>query len=131
VRRLTAICPVVGANVKLRSQSRLGEPGGGIIVFLENNPVQSRTPSSAGAVLSASKAAFASKPQSRFEASRLAHWFGTSARFWTNLHNQFDLAVARQKAGKTIAALPTRPLGVGDGDATILHSPTSRLGPSS
>ncbi len=62
-------------------------------------------------------------------ALRLGHWFGTSARFWTNLQNQFDLAIAQRKAGKAIAALPTRPAGVGDG--AIFHSPTSRFGPSS
>jgi addiction module HigA family antidote len=42
-------------------------------------------------------------------ALRLGHWFGTSAQFWTNLQNQFDLAVARERAGESIAALPTRP----------------------
>lgn len=42
-------------------------------------------------------------------ALRLAHWFRTSAQFWTNLQNQFDLAVAKERAGEAIAALPTRP----------------------
>lgn len=44
-------------------------------------------------------------------ALRLGHWFGTSAQFWTNLQNQFDLAVAHERAGEAIAALPTRPEG--------------------
>jgi addiction module HigA family antidote len=43
------------------------------------------------------------------KALRLGHWFGTSAQFWTNLQSQFDLAVARERAGEAIAALPTRP----------------------
>ena len=42
-------------------------------------------------------------------ALRLGHWFDTSAQFWTNLQNQFDLAVAEEQAGEAIAALPTKP----------------------
>jgi antitoxin HigA-1 len=49
-------------------------------------------------------------------ALRLAHWFGTSAQFWTNLQNQFDLAVAEERAGDAIAALPTKPEGGKDGE---------------
>lgn len=41
-------------------------------------------------------------------ALRLAHWFGTHPQFWTNLQNQFDLALAQERAGDTIAALPTK-----------------------
>ncbi len=44
-------------------------------------------------------------------ALRLGHWFGTSAQFWTNLQNQFDLAVAEEQSGDAIAALPTKPGG--------------------
>ncbi|MHA1565554.1 MAG: HigA family addiction module antitoxin [Alphaproteobacteria bacterium] len=42
-------------------------------------------------------------------ALRLGHWFGTSAQFWANLQNNFDLAIAEQQAGEAIAALPTKP----------------------
>lgn len=42
-------------------------------------------------------------------ALRLGHWFGTSAQFWTNLQNNFDLAVAEKLVGSAIAALPTKP----------------------
>ncbi len=44
-------------------------------------------------------------------ALRLGHWFGTSAQFWTNLQTQFDLARAQERAGNSIAALPTKPGG--------------------
>jgi len=39
-------------------------------------------------------------------ALRLAHFFGTSAQFWLNLQNLYDLRLAMQKAGKAINALP-------------------------
>jgi addiction module HigA family antidote len=39
-------------------------------------------------------------------ASRLAHFFGTSAQFWLNLQTLYDLRTAEEKAGKSIAALP-------------------------
>src|SRR6202142_1478393 len=39
-------------------------------------------------------------------ALRLAHFFGTSAQFWLNLQSLYDLRLARQKAGKSIKALP-------------------------
>lgn len=39
-------------------------------------------------------------------ALRLAHFFGTSAQFWLNLQNLYDLRVAQKKAGKSIKALP-------------------------
>jgi addiction module HigA family antidote len=39
-------------------------------------------------------------------ALRLAHFFGTSAAFWLNLQTLYDLRVAKQKAGDSIAALP-------------------------
>jgi len=40
-------------------------------------------------------------------ALRLAHFFGTSAQFWLNLHTLHELRLAEQKAGKAIKALPT------------------------
>lgn len=40
-------------------------------------------------------------------ALRLAHFFGTSPRFWINLQGLYELRLAEQKAGKTIKALPT------------------------
>lgn len=42
-------------------------------------------------------------------ALRLGHWFGTSAQFWLNLQNAYDIRVAEQRAGHEIAQLPTRP----------------------
>jgi addiction module HigA family antidote len=39
-------------------------------------------------------------------ALRLAHFFGTSAQFWLNLQNIYELRLAEQKAGKAIRALP-------------------------
>jgi antitoxin HigA-1 len=39
-------------------------------------------------------------------ALRLAQFFGTSAQFWLNLQNLYDLRLAEQKAGKSIKALP-------------------------
>ena len=39
-------------------------------------------------------------------ALRLAHFFGTSAQFWLNLQNLYELRLAQQKAGKAIRALP-------------------------
>ena len=39
-------------------------------------------------------------------ALRLAHFFGTSAQFWLNLQNLYDLRLAQKKAGKSIKALP-------------------------
>ena len=42
-------------------------------------------------------------------ALRLGHWFGTSAQFWLNLQNAYDIRVAEQRAGQKIAQLPTRP----------------------
>lgn len=45
-------------------------------------------------------------------ALRLAHWFGTSPRFWTNLQAQYDLRVAESKIGDDVKSLPTRePVG--------------------
>jgi addiction module HigA family antidote len=40
-------------------------------------------------------------------ALRLAHFFGTSAKFWLNLQNLHDLRLAEQNAGRRIKALPT------------------------
>jgi addiction module HigA family antidote len=39
-------------------------------------------------------------------ALRLAHFFGTSAAFWLNLQNLYELRLAEQKAGSAIQALP-------------------------
>jgi len=35
-------------------------------------------------------------------ALRLAHFFGTIAEFWLNLHSLYELRVAQKKAGKSI-----------------------------
>ena len=35
---------------------------------------------------------------------RISHYFGTTARFWTDLQNAYDLHVAERKHGATIAA---------------------------
>jgi addiction module HigA family antidote len=40
-------------------------------------------------------------------ALRLAHFFGTSAEFWLNLQNLYELRLAEQKNGKSIKKLPT------------------------
>ena len=40
-------------------------------------------------------------------ALRLAHFFGTSAQFWLNLQNLYELRLAQTKSGKSISALPT------------------------
>ena len=40
-------------------------------------------------------------------ALRLAHFFGTSAEFWLNLQNLYELRIAQQEAGSAIQALPT------------------------
>ena len=40
-------------------------------------------------------------------ALRFARFFGTSAEFWVNLQSLHDLHVAGEKAGRTIADLPT------------------------
>jgi addiction module HigA family antidote len=39
-------------------------------------------------------------------ALRLAHFFGTSAEFWSNLQSLYGLRLAQKKAGKSIKALP-------------------------
>ena len=40
-------------------------------------------------------------------ALRLAHFFGTSAQFWLNLQNLYELRLAEEKSGKAIKKLPT------------------------
>jgi addiction module HigA family antidote len=40
-------------------------------------------------------------------ALRLAHFFGTSAEFWLNLQNLYELRLAEAKSGKSIRKLPT------------------------
>jgi len=42
-------------------------------------------------------------------ALRLGHWFKTSGEFWLNLQTAYDLRIAAQEVGRTIAKLPTRP----------------------
>ena len=39
-------------------------------------------------------------------ALRLGHFFGTSPRFWLNLQSLYDLRMAEEKAGQSIASLP-------------------------
>src|SRR5438552_4074929 len=39
-------------------------------------------------------------------ALRLAHFFGTSAQFWLNLQNLYELRLAEGKSGKAIKKLP-------------------------
>jgi addiction module HigA family antidote len=39
-------------------------------------------------------------------ALRLAHFFCTSAEYWLNLQSLYELRLAREKAGKSIRALP-------------------------
>jgi antitoxin HigA-1 len=39
-------------------------------------------------------------------ALRLAHFFGTSPEFWLNLQSQYEVRIAREKAGKSIKTLP-------------------------
>jgi addiction module HigA family antidote len=41
-------------------------------------------------------------------ALRLAHWFGTSPKFWLDLQIAYDLRIAEQEAGSQISQLPTR-----------------------
>ena len=47
---------------------------------------------------------------------RISHYFGTTARFWTDLQNAYDLHVAKRKHGAAIAAqikpLPLKPLPI-------------------
>ena len=47
---------------------------------------------------------------------RISHYFGTTARFWTDLQNAYDLHEAKLKHGPTIAAqikpLPTEPIPI-------------------
>jgi plasmid maintenance system antidote protein VapI len=40
-------------------------------------------------------------------ASRLGHFFGTSAEFWLNLQKIYELRLAEQKSGEIIKDLPT------------------------
>ncbi|MGQ0584375.1 MAG: HigA family addiction module antitoxin [Reyranella sp.] len=42
-------------------------------------------------------------------ALRLGHWFKSSAEFWLNLQAAYDLRVAAEAVGRSIARLPTRP----------------------
>jgi len=40
-------------------------------------------------------------------ALRLAHFFGTTAKFWLNLQSLYEIRLAERKSGKSIRALPT------------------------
>ena len=40
-------------------------------------------------------------------ALRFGHWFNVEPQFWLNLQAQFDLAVAEQRVGNSVRALPT------------------------
>ena len=40
-------------------------------------------------------------------ALRLAHFFGTTAEFWMNLQNLYEIRVAQRKVGRSIGSLPT------------------------
>src|SRR6266498_3372987 len=46
-------------------------------------------------------------------ASRLGHWFGTSAKLWLNLQTSYDVRIAAQARGAEIARLPTRRAAAG------------------
>lgn len=41
-------------------------------------------------------------------ALRFGHWFGTEPQFWLNLQGAWELRLAEEKAGATIARLPVR-----------------------
>lgn len=41
-------------------------------------------------------------------ALRFGHWFGTSAEFWLNLQNLYELRLAQAKIGDLIEKLPRR-----------------------
>lgn len=42
-------------------------------------------------------------------ALRFGHWFGVEPQFWLNLQGAYDLRIAMEQAGSSIAHLPTRP----------------------
>lgn len=42
-------------------------------------------------------------------ALRLGHYLGTGPQVWMNLQSAYELALAKQKSGDDIAALPTAP----------------------
>ena len=46
-------------------------------------------------------------------ALRLGRFFGTSGEFWLNLQKLYELRLAEQKHGTTIARLPTLDTGTG------------------
>ena len=39
-------------------------------------------------------------------ALRLGHWFGTSAEFWLNLQQLYELRLAREEVGNRVQRLP-------------------------
>ena len=49
-------------------------------------------------------------------ALRLGRWFGTSAEFWMNLQQLYELDLARKRLGDTVSRLPQRPATPALGD---------------
>ena len=49
-------------------------------------------------------------------ALRLGRWFGTSAEFWMNLQQLYELDLARRHLGDTVSRLPQRPTTPALGD---------------
>jgi addiction module HigA family antidote len=41
-------------------------------------------------------------------ALRLGHWFGTSAEFWLNLQQAYELRLAERESGREIRRLPRK-----------------------
>jgi len=54
-------------------------------------------------------------------ALRLAHYFGTSAEFWMNLQQHYELRLAAQEIGAEIKSIPRRKTRAGD----EIHSPAA------
>lgn len=42
-------------------------------------------------------------------ALRFGHWFRMEPQFWLNLQSAYDIRIATEKAGRTIARLPVKP----------------------
>ena len=40
-------------------------------------------------------------------ALRFGHWFGMDPRFWLNLQEQYELALAEKSVGAKVSAMPT------------------------
>jgi addiction module HigA family antidote len=58
-------------------------------------------------------------------ALRLGHWFGTSAEFWLNLQNLYELRLARREIGGKVEKLPRH-----SGRKPRPAPPTSRRAPA-